>query len=387
MERMPYPTRRTIVVVLVISSVLLAGCSGLTGDDSSVEENDTNEAGEVNNSTDDPAGMNETTTTSEGADNTTERNQTDAPDDEGSSEMNESDPGTDASPASENDTETTTTDETNDTNETEGTEESTDETNDTNEAEETEDSTDESEGSTESTQTDSDIQTDDAEESEEYASPNDLRIDGVTHMESDADLEHDQVTVTNTNDDLARPIGGWEIVFEGTDQRVTIDEGTVLEPGETETIPLGDGEKVLNEDGGVAHVYDADGNHVGSWDHIGSPSGPPEADDGGDTGYVQVEVVDAESGEALEDAEVTLEGDGTNGEATGSTDGAGITTIRELPSGEYELTAEHEGYTSHSETIAVDESGTEMTVELEPSDSESAALWIATDGAVSPSSA
>lgn len=373
MKRIPRPTRRTIVVVLVISSVLLAGCSGLIGDDSSVEDNETNETGEVNTTTNESIGPNETTNTSEEADNTTDTNQTDTSNAGDSDEMNDSDPDTDASPAPENETETTDTNQTNDTDEAEEPEGATDETNET-------DDTDEP---TETTETDTDTQTDDAEDTEEYAGPNDFRIEGVTHMESDADLERDQVTVTNTNDELALPIGGWEIAFEGTDQRVTIEEGTVIEPGESQTIPLGDGEKVLSEDGGVAHVYDADGNHVGSWDHIGSPSSPPESSGADEVGYVQFEIVDAESGESVEDADVALEGG--NEQLTGSTDGAGVTTIREIPYGEYELTVDHDEYASHSETITVDEEGTEMTIELESSDSEATALQTGTAGTVSTS--
>ncbi|WP_336363657.1 carboxypeptidase regulatory-like domain-containing protein [Halalkalicoccus salilacus] len=331
----------------------------------------------MNDTTDDPAEANDTTNDSEGADQ---------PDAEDGGEMNESDPDADASPTPETDE----TDEADGTSEDEGTDQTdesdeSDETGQTDQTDQT-DETDGTDGAEESTETDGSDQTDEndgADESDgtqEYASPDDIRVEGVTHMESQADLESDEITVSNTNDELPLPIGGWEIAFEEGEQRITIEEGTVIEPGETRTIQLGEGEKVLNETGGIVHLYDAEGNHVGSWDHIGSPSGPPEADDGGEVGYVQFEVVDAESGEGIEDAEVTLEGE--DDRFTGSTDGAGVTTIREIPYGEYELTVEHDQYTSHSDTITVDENGTEMTVEMDPSESEEAATRTSTPGTV-----
>lgn len=60
-------------------------------------------------------------------------------------------------------------------------------------------------------------------------------------------------------------------MLERTDQRVTLKDGIIAEPGEAQTVPLGDGKTVLSEDGGVAHGYAA-GNHIGSWDHIRSDS-------------------------------------------------------------------------------------------------------------------
>ncbi len=386
MERITRPKSRTIVLLVVIGCVLLAGCSGPGGDGSIDGDNETNETEVVNDTTDDPAEANDTTNDSEGANDTTDTERADQPDAEDGGEMNESDPDADASPTPETDE----TDEADGTSEDEGTDQA-DESDESDEAGQTDqtdqtDETDETDGTEEPTGTDGtdqaneSDQTDESGGTEEYASPDDIRVEGVTHMESQADLESDEITVTNTNDELALPVGGWEIAFEEGEQRIPIEEGTVIEPGETRTIQLGDGEKVLNETGGIVHLYDAEGNHVGSWDHIGSPSGPPEADDGGEVGYVQFEVVDAESDEGIEDAEVALEDE--DDRFTGSTDGAGVTTIREIPYGEYELTVEHDQYTSHSETITVDENGTEMTVEMDPSESEEAATRTSTPGAV-----
>lgn len=102
------------------------------------------------------------------------------------------------------------------------------------------------------------------------------------------------------------PIGGWEVETEGQDQRISIEEGVVIKPGGTYTVQPQEGEKVLNEDGGVIRLYDADGDRVESWDHVGSPSAPPAASEDEDAGYVQFTVIDARSGEGIEDAEVVL---------------------------------------------------------------------------------
>lgn len=358
MNKLTLPKPRTIAILIVIGCVLLAGCSGLGGDDSTVENNETNETDGANNTTDDLAEANNTTATPEETNNTTEAEQ-DPPDAEDGDEMNETESDDNTSSTPENDSGVTETNETEETTDTDETDQS-DQTDDTDETEDT-------------TATD---ETDETDEATEYASPDDIRVDGVTHMESDSALDSDEITLSNTNDELALPIGGWEIAFEDGDQRIPIEEGTVIEPGDTRTIQLEDGEKVLNEDGGVVHLYDAEGNHVGSWDHVGSPSSPPESDDGDEKGYVQFEIVDAESGEGVEDANVTLEDGDT--QLTGSTDGAGVTTIREISHGEYELTVEHDQYTTHSEMITVNEEATEKTIDLESSASEGAAAQTVT---------
>lgn len=103
---------------------------------------------------------------------------------------------------------------------------------------------------------------------------------------------------------------------------------------------------------------------------MGSPSDPPDASSdpaevntGDEEGHHQFEIVDAESSEGVEGADVAVE----NGETvlTGTTDGAGVTTIREIPYEEYELTVEHGLYANHSETVTIDEARAEMTLELE----------------------
>ncbi|WP_336343380.1 carboxypeptidase-like regulatory domain-containing protein [Halalkalicoccus ordinarius] len=140
----------------------------------------------------------------------------------------------------------------------------------------------------------------------------------------------------------------------------------MIEPDGTYTIQFQRGEKALNEDGGVIRLYDADGDRIGSWDHVGSPSAPPAASDAEDVGYVQVMVLDARNGEG-EDAEVVLTNE--SGETLdGTTDGAGVTTVQEVPYGEYELTITHDEYADHDETIVVDEERTETTIELDPSE-------------------
>ncbi|WP_336343359.1 carboxypeptidase regulatory-like domain-containing protein [Halalkalicoccus ordinarius] len=346
MNRITSPNPRTVAILVVIGCVLLIGCSGLGVDDSTVENNETNGTNETdgaNNTTDDLAEANNTTATPEETNNTTEAEQ-DPPGAEDGDETNETESDVNTSSTPENASGVT----------------------ETNETEET----------TDTDETDQSDQTDDTDEATEYASPDDIRVDGVTHMESDSDLDSDEITLANTNDELALPIGGWEIAFEGTDQRISIDEGTVIEPGDTRTIQLEDGEKVLNEDGGVVHLYDAEGNHVGSWDHVGSPSSPPASDEGDEQGYVQFEIIDAESGEGVENANVVLEDGDT--QLTGSTDGAGVTTIRDISYGEYELTVEHDEYTTHSETITVNEETTERTIDLESAESEGAAAQTVT---------
>lgn len=115
---------------------------------------------------------------------------------------------------------------------------------------------------------------------------------------------------------------------------------------------------------------------------MGSPSEPPDASSGpaevntGDEeGHLQLESVDEESGEG---AEVAVE----NGETvlTAITDGAGVATIREIPSGVYEPTVEHKQYANHSETVTIDEAGAEMTLELEASGRSAAALQTVATG-------
>lgn len=163
------------------------------------------------------------------------------------------------------------------------------------------------------------------------------------------------------------PIGGWEVETDGQDQRISIEEGVVIKPGGTYTVQPQEGEKVLNEDGGVIRLYDANGDRVESWDHVGSPSAAPAASDAEDVGYVQVTVLDARNGEGVEDAEVVLTNE--SGETLdGTTDGAGVTTVREVPYGEYELTITHDEYADYDETIVVDEERTETTIELDPSE-------------------
>lgn len=322
MSRITLPGTRTLAVLAVVGCVLLAGCSGWGGDGPTDDGSEDNESDDL-----------------EEADDEANDTQSDSPD---------------AEDGSGNESNGTTDEDMN------GTDES------------SPDSEDEGD-TTETEQNDSADDTGD-EPTEEYANPGDIRVDGVTHMESEASLDHDAVTLHNTNEELVLPIGGWEIEMDGQDQRVTIDEGTVIEPGENHTIQFADGEKVLNEAGGVIHLYDTDGNHVGSWDHIGSPSSPPESSEDNETGYVQFEIVDAATGEGIDEAGVTLDSvnESENEQLTGSTDDAGVTTIREIPYGEYELTVTHDEYADHSETITVDEESAKMTIELESSEGNAA---------------
>lgn len=199
----------------------------------------------------------------------------------------------------------------------------------------------------------------DEEVDEEYASPDNIEIEGVTHME-EAGTDHDEITVTNTHDELTLSINGWEIEMDDQDERITIDDDAVIEPSESYTIEFEDGEKMLNEDGGVIDLYDAEDNHIGSWDHIGSPSAPAEESEEDETGYIQFAIEDAETEEGVDGANVALAGN------ENETDGAGVTTVQDVPYGEHELTVTHEGYTEHTETITVDEEEAAMTIELEP---------------------
>jgi hypothetical protein len=194
---------------------------------------------------------------------------------------------------------------------------------------------------------------------EEYASPDNIEVEGVTHME-EAGTNHDEITVTNTHDELTLSINGWEIEMDGQDERVTIDNDAVIEPSESYTIEFEDGEKMLNEDGGVIDLYDAEDNHIGSWDHIGSPSAPAEESEEDETGYIQFTIEDAETEEGVDGANVALAGN------ENETDGAGVTTVQDVPYGEHELTVTHEEYTEHTETITVDEEEAAMAIELEP---------------------
>jgi hypothetical protein len=196
----------------------------------------------------------------------------------------------------------------------------------------------------------------------EYADPDDAHVIDVIHMERETGLNHDEIVLSNTNDEHPLQISGWEIETDRQDQRVSLEERTVIGPGETQIIQFEDSEKMFNEDGGVVDLYDADGNHVGSWDHVGSPSVPPENSSEDDIGYVLIKVIDAETNEEIEDATITLAAG--DGQFTGTTDGAGVTTIQEVPYGEYELVVEQDQYTDHDETMTVDEEGTETTVEV-----------------------
>lgn len=215
------------------------------------------------------------------------------------------------------------------------------------------------------------------EDEEEYASPDDVEVEGVSHMETTTD--HDEITLVNTNDELALSIQGWQIELDGQeDERITVDEEIVIEPDESYTYQFPEGEKVLNEDGGVIDLYDAEGDHVGSWDHLGSPSAPPEGGDEDEIGYVQFEVIDAATSNGVGNAEVTLSNG--DGELTGSTDGAGVTTIREIPYGEYEVTIVHDEYADYSATITVDAEALEMTIELDPNGESATQLELTGSG-------
>lgn len=194
---------------------------------------------------------------------------------------------------------------------------------------------------------------------EEYASPDNIEVEGVTHME-ESGTGHDEIAVTNTHEELTLSINGWAIEMDGQDERITIDDDAVIEPSESYTIEFEDGEKMLNEDGGVIDLYDAEDNHIGSWDHIGSPSAPAEESEEDETGYIQFTIEDAETEEGVDGANVALAGN------ENETDGAGVTTMQDVPYGEHELTVTHEGYTEHTETITVDEEEAAMTIELEP---------------------
>lgn len=257
---------RIVLVLVVVACVLLAGCSGWGGDDpeedEDIEEDESEDLEEVDEEGD------------EADDDAMEDDEvdddSDAPDDDGISD-----------------------EEAEETDEDEIGEEEADD-----EAPEEDDTPEDDEVDEE------EVDEDAPEEDEQYASPDDIEIEGVTHMESGTD--HDEVTVTNTHDELALPISGWEIEFDGQDERITIADDTVIEPGESHTIALGDGEKMLSEDGGVIDLYDAEGNHVGSWDHVGSPSAPPEESESDETGYVQFTIEDAETGDGIEDAEVAV---------------------------------------------------------------------------------
>ena len=253
---------RIVLVLIVVACVLLAGCSGWGGDDpeedEDIEEDESEDLEEVDEEGDeaDDDAMEDEEVDDESA----------APDDDGISD---------------------------------------EEAEETDEDEIGEEEADDEAPEEDDTPEDNEVDEEDApEEDEQYASPDDIEIEGVTHMESGTD--HDEVTVTNTHDELALPISGWEIEFDGQDERITIADDTVIEPGESHTIALGDGEKMLSEDGGVIDLYDAEGNHVGSWDHVGSPSAPPEESESDETGYVQFTIEDAETGDGIEDAEVAV---------------------------------------------------------------------------------
>lgn len=88
---------------------------------------------------------------------------------------------------------------------------------------------------------------------------------------------------------------------------------------------------------------------------------------------------------AVEGADVAVE----NGETvlTGTTDGAGVTTIREIPYGKYELTVEHGQYANHSETVTIDEARAEMTLELEASGRSAATIQPVATGTTSANTA
>lgn len=197
-----------------------------------------------------------------------------------------------------------------------------------------------------------------------YASPNDIQVENVTHMQSELGIEHNMIALTNTNDELVLPIGDWEIEVDNQDQRIPIEEGTEIEPGDVHTVAFEEEDNVLRDEGGVIHLYDAEENHIGSWDYIGSPSAPPESDNEDETEYAQFQVIDRETSEEIEDAEITLVS-GDN-QLMGTTDGAGVTTIREVPHDEYEIMITHDEYADYTDTITIDETGTEMTIELEP---------------------
>jgi hypothetical protein len=327
--------RRIVLVLAVVGCMLLAGCSGWgtdgPTDDEEMEDDESDdleeaddEADEEGDEADDEDGVDE-----EEADD-------DAPEEDGAPDED------DEVDAPEED--------------------DTDEADAPEEDDEVDEETPE-EDAPEEDETDEEEADEDAPaEDEQYASPDAIEIEGVTHMESGTD--HDEITVTNTHDELALPISGWEIELDGQDERIAIADDTIIEPGESHTIALGDGEKMLNEDGGVIDLYDAEGNHVGSWDHIGSPSAPPEDSESDETGFVQFTIEDAETGDGIEDAEVAV-GSGDE-QLTGATDGAGVTTVQDIPYGEHELTVTHEEYAEHTDSITVDEEETEVTIELEP---------------------
>lgn len=81
------------------------------------------------------------------------------------------------------------------------------------------------------------------EPAEEYAGPDEIRVKGVTHMETENGLDHDEITLSNTNDELPLPIGGWEVETDNQDQRISIEEGVVIEPGGTYTVQSQEGER------------------------------------------------------------------------------------------------------------------------------------------------
>lgn len=220
---------------------------------------------------------------------------------------------------------------------------------------------------------------DDADEDGEHAGPDALQVVGVTHMEREGSLDHDAITLANVDDERALPIGGWEIELDGQDERIPIEEDAMIEPESIHTVQLSEGEKSLDEDGGVIHVYDADGDRVGSWNYVGAPGAPPEGD--ADAGYVQFTITDSETEEGIEGATVVL-ADGSGESFEGTTDGAGVTTVRNVPDGEYELTVTREGYADHVEVVAVKEGGTEMSIELEPSEEAAGAIGASTSAAV-----
>ncbi|MEM4782543.1 MAG: carboxypeptidase regulatory-like domain-containing protein [Halalkalicoccus sp.] len=361
---------RTACVLAMVLCVLLAGCGGF-GTDGPGEGEDEDETDGLEEVDDEEGPDDESDAPEDDEEVEEDADEPDAPDEDADApgddreDTDESDAPDEDADAPEEDDETDAPDE-----EEEAPDEDTDAPEDDEEEEvpdEGTDAPDDEEEEIEDDTDESDAPEDDEEAEEdtpdedEYASPADIAVESVTHME-EAGTNHDSITLTNTNDELPLLIDGWEIEMEGQDDRIPIEEEIVIEPGESHTIEFEEGEKTLEADGGVIHLYDSDGEQIGSWDHIGSPSAPPERTE--DTGYVQVTVTDAETDEWIEDAEVAI-GSGDE-QWTGSTDGGGVTTVLDVPYGEHELTVTHDEYAEHTETVVVGEEGTEMTVELEP---------------------